>query len=555
MTDSKKPTAEGASEARAQEGTQWSPGVFQNMPWMGLLGLLGGAVCMAGAILVLVNSDGKRTDSWPLESTPIKTSVLLAILAASANACLRFAFGQAGTIAWWAMMLKGGGTLNDAHRYWEYQTSLMAAATAGRDINRIAVACLTATMLFAVTPLLQAASFETVETLTTPLTLSVALSGDSAYIGGAGWTGVSVGFPGSNRSRITSLTPEFTTVFRDFNNRTAIPLRTLGGECAVDTMCRAVLVTAGWDVSCATSHEPYSLLVRGSAAVIGFARVEFDGGEPGVINVNTAYKSTPDPTGLLVVRNCRMHAAFVCYPVELSGGEVRLPSRALSTRNDTVRRFYPSENRYPSQFGGIALAADNLYQSNISYDQEDGLRSTGVMGLMYIDEANSSPSSGVTGRVWRDPGPDIMLAIRELTFRSATAASAVDGSKPRQIAERSTQTVAIGVYHWRYGYLAAVLVLNCLCAVALAPLFKGWWTLGGRPYSLSPIETARAFGSPILTAPEAIGSDSNAPVSAVLASFGGKHVRYGVLAANGEQGKLTIAETENVQSPVAGERY
>lgn len=557
----KQSSAEAAAEVQSQDeapGTPWTPGAVRNLPWFALLALLGAVVCMAGAIAVLVSSDGQRADRWPRESTPLKTSVLLAIFAALANACLRFALSEAGTVAWWVMMLRGG-TLSDAHRYWEYQTSTLSAALAGRNTNRVAVACLSAMTLFAVAPLLQAASFETVETLTSPVDISVELSSDTTLP--LGWSGIRV----SHDIRAAWLTPDFTAVLRDFNNQTTMELRSFGNKCTgPGTTCRAIVVAPGWDVDCTTSYESYSLLLSPGTAVVGYARVDFSTLTPEVINVTTAYRPSPDLSGLLVVRNCRMHAALVRYPLELSGGQVKLPARAPSTRNDTVRLSYlPAEfqgagNRLPSTFGGIALAADALYGSNVSIsDLSSGLytlKSQGVMGYTYIDEAKSA-MTGYGGTVWRDPGPDIITAIRELTFRSAVVASAANQTRPRQLASEGTQAVVTGVYRSRYGYLAAVLVLDCLFAAAMAPLFSGWWTLGRsgtgstRGYTLSPVETARAFGAPLLVDPPG-ATDSNASMAGVLDRVGSKEVRYGV---SGD--KLGIAEASSVHPPVAGERY
>jgi len=556
----KQTSDEAAAEVRSQDGprgTPWTPGAVRNLPWFALLALLGAVVCMAGAIAVLVSSNGQRTDSWPRESTPVKTSVLLAILAALSNACLRFALSEAGTVAWWVMMLRGG-TLNDAHRYWEYQTSTLSAALAGRNTNRVAVACLSALMLLAIAPLLQAASFETVETLTSSVDVLVELSSDAPLP--PGWSGVRV----SHSVVAAWLTPDFTAVLRDFNNQTAIQLRAFGNQCTGEgTNCRAIVVAPGWDVDCSTSYEPYSLLFNPSTAVVGYAQVDFTTLTPEVISVKTAYRASPDLSGLLVVRNCRLRAALVRYPLELSGGQVKLPGRAPSTRNDTVRllnilgEFQGAGNSLPSTFGGIALAANALYGSNVTIGVVSGLYtlgSQGIMGYTYIDEAKSA-MSGYSGTVWRDPGPDIINAIREMTFRSAVVTSAANQTRPRQLASEGSQTVVTGVYRSRYGYLAAVLVLDCLFAVAMAPLFSGWWTLGrsgtgsNRGYTLSPVETARAFAAPLLAdSPEV--ADSNAPMARVLDRVGSREVRYGVSG-----GKLGISEADSVHPPLAGERY
>lgn len=89
-------------------------------------------------------------------------------------------------------------------------------------------------------------------------------------------------------------------------------------------------------------------------------------------------------------------------------------------------------------------------------------------------------------------------------------------------------------------------------------MFSGWWRLG-RAVSLSPIETAKAFGAPGLNT-----ADSNADAQAILKDIGNRGTRYGVMTTampermSGyarERRFLVVGEPERVRSPQVGETF
>ncbi|KAK0648707.1 hypothetical protein B0T16DRAFT_491449 [Cercophora newfieldiana] len=100
---------------------------------------------------------------------------------------------------------------------------------AGRQTNRVAVACLSVMLLFAVSPLLQAASAE--EVLETRIANGEDTSTDF-------------------------LSSKFTSVIRSFNNRSAISLAYAGCEGS----CQGVITAPGLDLQCNTTFEPYNMV-------------------------------------------------------------------------------------------------------------------------------------------------------------------------------------------------------------------------------------------------------------------------------------------------------
>ncbi|KAL8965508.1 MAG: hypothetical protein Q9183_003818 [Haloplaca sp. 2 TL-2023] len=76
---------------------------------------------------------------------------------------------------------------------------------------------------------------------------------------------------------------------------------------------------------------------------------------------------------------------------------------------------------------------------------------------------------------------------------------------------------------------------------------------------MSPVETAKAFGAPVLRT-----NDSNADARGILKDVGEKEVRYGVVTTSTFEGfggevkqrtQLVIGDTERVRKPRSGETF
>ncbi len=81
---------------------------------------------------------------------------------------------------------------------------------------------------------------------------------------------------------------------------------------------------------------------------------------------------------------------------------------------------------------------------------------------------------------------------------------------------------------------AAAFVGGVLAVLAVLPLYAGWWELG-RDVSLNPLETALAFGAPLLA-----GVNSNADRERVVQHVGYQRVQYGVVVVGEEaEGKVS----------------
>lgn len=82
--------------------------------------------------------------------------------------------------------------------------------------------------------------------------------------------------------------------------------------------------------------------------------------------------------------------------------------------------------------------------------------------------------------------------------------------------------------------------------------FRGWWHIG-RPTTLSPLETAKAFGAPLLAE-----CNSNATIKEIVQSVKEKHVKYGVreMDDSGDNASmLQLASGNEVYTPRSGAAF
>jgi hypothetical protein len=528
----------------ARMGDPWVPGVFKQLPWGGLLALVGVAICCLGPVAILKDSDGKPTATWPDQKHPIQPAVLLSICAAIGNTLLRYALFQGWSIAWWVEALRGS-TVGDLHRHWEYGTSVLASVTSTRHFNRIALGTLIASIVVIDGPLLQKATSSTTRPLVSPANITAQISPNPLPLG---YTAVMTGHSGT-------VFPKFDfvqQVMQGFNNRTAIQLNYTG----CNGVCNTTLQAAGFDVHCSHSTQPYNIseYSAGTSYGMGSTNITFNNdGYDGLIRVQTAFKSTPGCIGNLAVADCQYNIAQVNYPVQVSNGTVELLPRPTDA-NDTIKvwQLYQEVHglgQWPSTLGGIYSVAYNKYESSSSF-YIDGtplsLMYSGSIPIQYL-VANSS-TLGTCDMYWTDPTPDIIAGIRELGFRTAIAAT---NSTTDQTFE-ATEIAIVQVYVSHYHYLGGALLVMFLGVVLVFPTFLGWWQLG-RKMSFSPIEIAKAFNAPLLAE-----FRSNSEMKKILKEAGGLDVVYGEVVMPGSEGgkkSLQMANPEFVIRPRAKFAY
>ena len=101
----------------------------------------------------------------------------------------------------------------------------------------------------------------------------------------------------------------------------------------------------------------------------------------------------------------------------------------------------------------------------------------------------------------------------------------------RTLSQRVNASTAYpeNVYQSHFGWLGGAVAIIALTFGAILPVFGGWWRLG-RPVSVSPIETAKAFKAPLLRE-----ADGNGTARDIVDQVGGLQVQYGALSAAKEE--------------------
>ena len=252
--------------------------------------------------------------------------------------------------------------------------------------------------------------------------------------------------------------------------------------------------------------------------------------------------------GYLQIKNCTLVVANVDYPVNIDGQKNTIildPSTDIfdDTLNDiSPIQDLPDAPTGPSTLAGLYLALSNQYDSRantrwggaVNYE----LTTTGATANRYV-QADSIGSTADCTLAFTDPMQELLAAARQLMFRTAIAAA--NGTNIRSTS--AIQTMETVVYHSHYGYFVGAAIITLLAVVVTLPTFHGYWLLG-RNVSMSPLETGRALGAPLLS-----NTNSNAPVDELVKGCTNVGIKYGVASSD----QLQIAPNEHTMPPHGGQ--
>jgi len=181
-----------------------------------------------------------------------------------------------------------------------------------------------------------------------------------------------------------------------------------------------------------------------------------------------------------------------------------------------------------------------------SYGKWFSIDTNSTTASMYLHIRNASALQTVDV-TWKDPTDDMISKLNELIFRLAVATSGqgISSSISGKTADpagrdelvlspnlagsnRTTQQQASmsmvyehTVYSVQRRWLSAAIVLISLVCLSIFWTYWGWWELG-RPVSLDPLETAKAFDAPLLH-----DADENGTANEICDTVGTKRVVYG----------------------------
>jgi hypothetical protein len=368
-------------------------------------------------------------------------------------------------------------------------------------------------------------------------------------------------FVGGRNAQISVLTPRFTPVVQNF---------TLGQDILVEPTgctgtCTTTISGVGFAAGCSdTVGASFNLSAVFDNGTINYNTYEiFSTSFSYALNMNAPklpgtlsvlYKNTSDCFGDMQSRQCTLQAATVRFPITITSNKTGNGLDAISLtpgttiEDDTVIDLIDTvDTDQMAQAGGLFYALDTAYASSadVRFGGAIGyqLTTSGSMVNRYahvIDPAQCSTA-------FSDPTDEIINAARDLMFRTAIASSNSSLRTTVTAQQISTQQVYMSDFRW-LGAATAITVLGLLLTI---PTFRGYWKLG-RNVSMSPIELAKAFASPMLA-----HVDSNADVETMLKTMGDRQIRYGA-SSGADVASSVRLEMENprlVRRPEWGEVF
>lgn len=447
-----------------QKGNPWQPGFFRGAPWTGLGALLGALLSLTAGVLILEFSNNQPIADWMVQPT-----VYLAIASAAANVFLHFALSEAATIAWWYNSMKPRATLGSLHRNWTFNQSLLAALTSGRNFNIIALSSILVALVPINGPLFQRASHIAYKDFQQDIIVDIAIAEviPDAYASYPSLISTSsdificryTGYLSNRAHEPTLLTPAFSRVLSNFNQRSPIPL--VNNSCKGH--CNATVAGAGFVTNCSQSTHPFILdpdlvqdrdqsmqiAINGTDVfgsymlwpleAVAALDIEQDMDNwpyeiAGSFNFGLQFKNTTACQGNLVVRNCSFKPATVLYPITIDGNASTISLAAGTNISDDkvlkvvdgISAFEGNNNAASglnaSTYSGFFKALADSYQS-VSH------MSFGAIGYqIFVAGPLANRYLNITHDLncdlnFRDPMDDVVADIRELMFRTALASA------------------------------------------------------------------------------------------------------------------------------------
>jgi hypothetical protein len=457
--------------------------------------------CMAACAGIIVGSNKKAVASWK-----ISPAVLLAVVSSILNYALNAALVIGVAITWWRSVLIGT-TLPQLHYIWDRGAgfTFIKALRSGADARKITLSTvLIIAVQLANNPLLQRSTSIRADNIVTnqiiPLNLTRQLPD--------GWLG---SIQNASTSRIIGSRNGISSFQGWFLNKTLSINTQTGSYC--NGTCRGNAQGAGISHVCTSTTEALDLSAKENNGAVLFAiNTTLSANSTGapVLVLTALYASAINNTCIatLTIDTCNIEAAVVEYPIVVQNTTVTLDTEMLP--NMSVISTYISPGDSPTaakgqgagpleglnDFPGSYLAANTTLiidpSRNISIYGGDSL----LADLFFIPEvSNYDDDIRRCALKFSSPTQYVLNSMHDFMFRASLQAGSTTDLQTISV-QRTSLTL---IFHSNYRYLAASLVIMVLSLLTLLFPLWGWWELG-RQVSLSPLETAKALGAPMLQA-------------------------------------------------------
>lgn len=417
---------------------------------------------------------------------------------------------------------------------WQHGTSTVAALSAGRRFNVVALA----TILVAVIPLNGLILQNAVGTKLQAESRAVTVSMPVATSVPLGWSGIL----STQNGGVEYLNWDISYLLGQAFIGQINTLRSLDhvSGCDLNTTCLARMPSVGFSATCNRTTLPFNLPLDSEAAdltvdeTVFSSKLDWSTTIPNEMRLRTQWKpfNAPECQGSLEVRDCSLQLAYINQPVEVKPttlGRVAEYATGLDAQqqvydyrlapssawqNDTLIKPFPvfdEENTFNTTIGALAKTLAQFFDGtvNISYALgEAHIRSTGLYaslsgasGGLYdpslgaatdstINKCNTTFGKGES----TDFGDEIVNSIRSLVFYTISSEfnhGEGEGAIP-PVAFPAVQSQVFSIYSVLWAYWGASLAITLVIVLAVTPIFWGFWMLRQKA-TMSPMETARAF--------------------------------------------------------------
>ncbi|KAF2735724.1 hypothetical protein EJ04DRAFT_575877 [Polyplosphaeria fusca] len=457
--------------------------------------------CILATVIVLLSSHKDKASSWK-----IQPSVLLAFLCGLYLVLLGSLVSIGIAVTWWRSITHGT-TLRRLHHIHSGSNllDLIPAIRAGHDARRVAlIAFLLLLVKLAVGPLAQQATQVKDQELAKRINMDIQIAGEipDGYFG----TQSSLNAQGTHAIQGALL------------NQSLVTLDQPKYRCPGNGTCEALVPAAGVNFGCTPTQDTIDLVdpesINSTVFSITF-ELNNDSDVP-IMFMTTKYISSIDEDCVATVTtdSCNFIPATVWHPIIIQETTV---SRDLQTPLSSIiiGKNYTSpgdansddQSRPIGPLKGLYAGLDRTFASKAvlvkgAQDSITFRADASQWPLLYVDttltSSNSSTSQNVKDKCplrWKSPTDDLIQYALDIAFRAA-----LDVGGQNDNLKQNFTAVWRGKELWHFTDFTflgiAVGVMGLGVALAMSLLW-GWGELK-RHVTLSPLETGKAFGAPIL---------------------------------------------------------
>lgn len=302
---------------------------------------------------------------------------------------------------------------------------------------------------------------------------------------------------------------------------------------------------------------------------------------PEEVDLHIGIANFSDCVGQYVETTCSLVSAILEYDIVIDHSNTirfdKPPSEAklVTVANNTF--INTTELPLPLTITGLAAFFAGDIVANATLKPWPDSRETGSEIMPDRDSFNNmvdryAVDSSFCRSKFNDPTTSILDQFNNLMFRAGIAASAFRDENgdmtPQldpglQLTQNITaeQTLRVNIFVSDLRWWAGAAILELLAALAILPVFWGYWRLGLR-VTMSPFEIAKAFEAPLLrSATSGTGSRGiERAMGDLQVQFGTADQRYdrygpGEEFGGSATGSLIMGESEDVVRPRTGTRF